>query len=272
MLVHRMGYGAMRLTGANAWGEPDDYANSLAVLRRAVELGIDFIDTAEVYGPYLNESQIADALHPYPQSLVIATKCGISRPQWDVVIPDGRPESIRIAIEGSLKRLKRETIDLYQLHRIDRNIPLADTLGALNALRLEGKVRHVGLSEASVEDLEAARAIMPIATVQNRYSLLDREHEPVLNACTAAGIGFIPWAPLAGGNTASARQAVIKQVAAKHAALPSQVALAWLLAKSPAILVIPGTSSILHLEENICGALLRLDDKDMEVLEAVAMP
>jgi aryl-alcohol dehydrogenase-like predicted oxidoreductase len=274
MCVHRMGFGAMRLLGPNIWGEPADPPAAIALLRRAVELGVDFIDTAEAYGPEINERQIAEAFFPYPPALVVASKCGLVRTwpagaKYPKAVPDGRPEAIRTSIEGSLRRLRRETIDLYQLHRIDPNVPIEESVGALDALRHEGKLRHIGLSEVTVEQLAAARAVAPIATVQNRYSLLHREHEAVLAACEAAGIGFIPWHPLAGGPKAMADNPVVTTVAERYAAAPAQVALAWLLARSPAMLLIPGTASIRHLEENIAAAALTLGAEDIAALDEV---
>jgi aryl-alcohol dehydrogenase-like predicted oxidoreductase len=271
MPVTRMGLGAMRLCGPNVWGEAADPEGALAVLRRAVEIGIDFIDTAEAYGPKVNERQIADALHPYAPGLVIATKCGLVRTwqegtKYPNAVPDGRPEAIRASIEGSLSRLKIERIDLYQLHRIDPNVPLEESVGTLGELRREGKVRHVGLSEVSAEQLARAQAVTAIGTVQNKYNLLDRGYDDVLAACEATGVGFMPWFPLAGGRATLAGQPAIGEAAAKHGASAGQVALAWLLHRSPNMLLIPGTSSIPHLEENVAAAALRLDTDDMAAL------
>ncbi|MET0271109.1 MAG: aldo/keto reductase [Sphingomonas sp.] len=270
--VHRLGYGAMRLTGPGGWGEPADPAVAPALLRRAVTLGIDFIDTAEAYGPEVNERQIADALHPYPPELVIATKGGLRRtltageaaPGSEI---QGSAAAIRSAVEGSLRRLRVETIALYQLHRLDPRVPMAETLGALDDLRRAGKIRHIGLSEVSVAELAAARAITPIATVQNRYNLRQRRHDPVLAACEAAGIGFMPWYPLGGGPSALAGDAAVVEVAGRHGCTCSQVALAWLLARSPVMLPIPGTASIAHLDENAGAGHVRLDAGDMALLD-----
>jgi aryl-alcohol dehydrogenase-like predicted oxidoreductase len=275
MPVTRMGLGAMRLTGPNVWGEPADPENSLAVLRRAVELGVDFIDTAEAYGPGVNERQIADALHPYPAGLVVATKCGLVRTweegtKYPKATPDGRPQAIRASIEGSLSRLKAERIDLYQLHRIDPNVPLEDQVGTLDALRREGKVRHVGLSEVTAQQLARAQAVTAIGTVQNKYNLLDRGYDDVLAACEATGVGFMPWFPLAGGRATLAEQPAIVAAAAKQGASAGQVALAWLLHRSPNMLLIPGTSSIAHLEENVAAAAVRLDAEDVAALGGLA--
>jgi aryl-alcohol dehydrogenase-like predicted oxidoreductase len=272
LAVHRLGLGAMRLVGPDVYGEPADPANSLAVLHRAVALGIDFIDTAEAYGPKINECQIAAALAPYPPKLVIATKCGIDRRarDWTQTCTKGSPAEIRASCEGSLRRLKVGCIDLYQLHRVDPAVPLEESVGALACLQREGKVRHVGLSEVTIEQIERARAVAPIATVQNRYNVADREHEAVLDFCEANGIGFIPWYPL-GSGALCADDGPLAAVAQRLGASASQVALAWLLARSPVILPIPGTSSIMHLEQNVAAADLRLAAEDIaEMVEAVA--
>lgn len=258
--VHRLGFGAMRLTGEGIWGEPADRKEAIAVLRRALELGIDFIDTADSYGPFVSEQLIAEALHPYPANLVIATKAGLQRPgpgRWE---PDGRPEHLRARCEGSLLRLKVDRIDLFQLHRIDRKVPLEDQIGTLRALQQEGKVRHLGLSEVTVPQIEAARKLAPIATVQNLYNLADRSHEPVLDYCTRENLGFIPWFPLATGDLAR-RGGPLDDAARRLGASPGQVALAWLLKRSPVMLPIPGTSQVAHLENNTAAALLELDDR-----------
>jgi pyridoxine 4-dehydrogenase len=267
--VNRLGFGAMRLTGKGVWGEPEDPEKARAVLRRAVELGVNFIDTADSYGPEVSERLIGEALYPYPEDLVVATKGGLVRPgpgQWET---DGRPEHLREACEGSLKRLKVERIDLYQLHRIDPKVPSEEQLGVLAELREEGKIRHVGLSEVGVEDIERAREIVPIVTVQNRYNLTDRGSEDVLDFCEHEGIGFIPWYPLATGNLARPG-GPLDEIAARHDATPGQVALAWLLAKSPVMLPIPGTSSVEHLEENVAAAGLRLSDEELATLSGRA--
>jgi aryl-alcohol dehydrogenase-like predicted oxidoreductase len=265
--VRRLGFGAMRIIdNDDIWGEPKDRPNSLKVLRRAVELGIDFFDTAQSYGPETNETLIAEALHPYPRGLVIATKCGLARPspsRWDA---DCRPAKLRSDLEGSLKRLKLERIDLYQLHTVDPKVPLEVSVGTLADLQREGKVRHVGLSNVTVKQFEAARKIVPIVSVQNRYSLADRSSEAVLGYCEQHGITFLPWYPL--GDGSALRLAKVKKLAAKLGATPAQVALAWLLKKSPVMLPIPGTSKVAHLEENAAAAKLALGDEDFTFLSA----
>ena len=263
--INRMGFGAMRLTGKGIWGEPEDPEEARAVLRRAVELGVNFIDTADSYGPKVSERLIGETLYPYPEDLVIGTKGGLVRPgpgRWKT---DGRPEHLREACEGSLKRLKVERIVLYQLHRIDSSVPVEEQLGTLAELREEGKIQHVGLSEVGVEEIERAREIVPIATVQNRYSLTDRRSEDVLDFCEREGIGFIPWFPLARGDLARPG-GPLDEIAARHDATPGQVALAWLLARSPVMLPIPGTSSVEHLEENLAAVELRLSDEELATL------
>lgn len=257
--VRRLGFGAMRLVGPDVYGEPGDPANSVTVLRRALELGVNFIDTAEAYGPHINERQIAEALAPYPPELVIATKCGIDRRarDWSQTRTKGSPAEIRASCEGSLVRLKLERIDLYQLHRIDPAVPLEDSVGALADLQREGKVRHIGLSEVNLEQLKRALAVAPIATVQNRYNVVDRDHEPVLGYCEANGIGFIPWAPLGDGRLC-AKDGPLQPVAKRLGLTPSQVALAWLLARSRVMLPIPGTSTIPHLGQNVAAARANL--------------
>jgi pyridoxine 4-dehydrogenase len=264
-IIDRMGFGAMRLTGKGIWGEPENPEEARAVLRRAIELGVNFIDTADSYGPEVAERLIGETLSPYPEDLVVATKGGLVRPgpsQWE---SDGRPEHLREACEGSLKRLKVEQIDLYQLHRIDPKVPSEEQFGVLAELREEGKIRHVGLSEVGVEEIEQAREILPIVTVQNRYNLTDRGSEAVLDFCEREGIGFIPWFPLATGDLARSG-GPLDEIAARHDATPGQVALAWLLARSPVMLPIPGTSSVEHLEENVAAAELRLSDEELATL------
>ena len=263
--VDRMGFGAMRLTGKGIWGEPKDPEAARAVLSNAIELGVNFIDTADSYGPEVAERLIGETLSPYPEDLVIATKGGLVRPgpsQWE---SDGRPEHLREACEGSLKRLKVEQIDLYQLHRIDPKVPVEEQFGVLAELREEGTIRLVGLSEVGVEEIEQAREIVPIVTVQNRYNLTDRGSEDVLDFCEREGIGFIPWVPLATGDLARPG-GPLDEIAARHDATPGQVALAWLLARSPVMLPIPGTSSVEHLEENVAAAELRLSDEELATL------
>ena len=263
--VHRLGFGAMRLTGMGIWGEPEDRNECIAVLRRAVELGINLIDTADSYGPFVSERLIAQALHPYPKGLVIATKAGLQRPGPDQWEPDGRPEYLRERCEGSLRRLKLDRIELFQLHRIDAKVPLEDQIGILVALQNEGKIRHIGLSEVSVEQIRTVQRLTPIATVQNQYNLLERRSEDVLKYCTQEGIGFIPWFPLAIGTLANAGSPLAAS-AKQLGVTPSQIALAWLLEKSPVILPIPGTSKVEHVESNTKSALLNPDDRLMAQL------
>jgi pyridoxine 4-dehydrogenase len=267
--VARLGFGAMRITGNGIWGEPADRAECIRVVRRAVELGINFIDTADSYGPGVSEEIIAEALHPYPAGLVIATKGGFERPGPNQWAENGRPEHLKSACEGSLRRLRLDRIDLYQLHRIDRKVRAEDQLGALKHLQAQGKIRHIGLSEVSVGQIQHAQAMVPIVSVQNRYSVTDRGSEGVLEYCEQAGIGFIPWFPLAAGRLAGA-DSPVHRAAARLKATPSQVALAWLLAQSPVILPIPGTSRVEHLEENVAAAGLKIDDETMRDLGAVA--
>ncbi|MBA3824710.1 MAG: aldo/keto reductase [Ktedonobacterales bacterium] len=268
--VQRLGFGAMRLTGKGIWGEPADVEACRATLRRAVELGVTLIDTADSYGPEVSENLIAATLAPFPSDVVIATKGGLVRSgpdKWDAI---GRPEYLRAALEGSLRRLKLDHIDLYQFHRPDPRTPFEESVGAFAAFRQEGKIRHVGLSNVTVAEIETARRIVPIVTVQNRYNLTDRASEDVLDYCTREGIGFIPWFPLATGNLAKPGS-VLDQIAQRLQAAPSQVALAWLLHRSPIVLPIPGTASVSHLEENIAAAALKLSDADMAALaQAVA--
>jgi len=265
--VRRLGFGAMRLTGAGIWGEPDDPEECRRVLRRAVELGINLVDTAASYGPEVSERLIAEALHPYPDDLVIATKGGMTRSGPNRWTRDGRPEYLRESCEGSLRRLRLERIELYQLHAVDPNVPLEESLGTLIELRNEGKVAHIGLSNVSVAELELGLTMTEIVTVQNRYNLTDRASEDVLGACTDRGIGFIPWFPLATGSLARPG-GLLDDAACRHDATPSQIALAWLLARSPVMLPIPGTSAVAHLEENVAAAQLRLDEDEVDALEA----
>ncbi|MDT5218948.1 MAG: pyridoxine 4-dehydrogenase [Mycobacterium sp.] len=256
----------MRLTGKGVWGPPADRDECVRVLRRAVDLGVNFIDTADSYGPYVCEEIIHEALHPY-EGLVIATKAGLLRTGPDVWIPLGNPSYLRQECEMSLRRLGVDTIDLYQLHRIDGNFPLADQLGELVKLQGEGKIRHIGLSEINVDQLEAARKIAPIVSVQNMYNLTTRTAEPLLDAATTQGIGFIPWFPLASGPLA-APGGPLQKIADAHGATPSQLALAWLLKRSPVVLPIPGTSKVAHLEENVAAAGISLTDEEFESLSA----
>jgi aryl-alcohol dehydrogenase-like predicted oxidoreductase len=263
--VHRLGFGTMQLPGPGVWGEPRDRAEAIRVLRRAVELGVTLIDTADSYGPYVAEELIRAALHPYPAELAIATKAGFVRTgpnQWH---PLGRPEYLRQEVEMSLRRLSLERIDLFQLHRIDPQVPLADQLGVLVALQGEGKIRHIGLSEVSVEELRAAQALAPIVSVQNRYNLADRTAEAVLEVCAAEGLGFIPWFPLATG--ALARPGgPLDAMAREYGVAPTQLALAWLLRRSPVMLPIPGTASVAHLEENVAAVGINLTDAQFAAL------
>ena len=261
--VHRLGFGAMRITGRGVWGRPHDRDEAIRVLRRAVDLGVTFIDTADSYGPDVSEALIAEALHPYPAGLVIATKGGLTRPGPDRWVPNGRPEYLRAQCEGSLARLKLERIDLWQLHRIDPAVPADEQFGLLAELVQEGKVRHVGLSEVSVEEVEAARRVVRIATVQNRYNLAERTAEPLLEYCEREQIGFIPWFPLLTGKLTEPGGA-LAQAAERHGVTPGQVALAWLLARSPVMLPIPGTSRVTHLEENVAAAALQLTQDEVE--------
>ena len=267
--VNRLGFGAMRITGDGIWGEPEDPDEAKAVLKRAVELGVNLIDTADSYGPDVSERLIGETLHPYTEDMVLATKVGLTRPGPGDWSPNGRPEHIRDAIEGSLRRLKLETIDLYQLHRIDPDITLEESLGTMSELRDEGKVRHVGLSEIGVEELRQAREIVPIASVQNRYNLTDRGSEAVLEECESEGIAFIPWFPLASGSL-SQEGGPVDEISSRHDATPGQVALAWLLRRSPVMLPIPGTSSVNHLEENVAAASLELSDDEYAELSEVS--
>jgi pyridoxine 4-dehydrogenase len=257
--VTRLGFGAMRITGKGVWGPPTDPAEAIRVLRRALELGINFIDTADSYGPEISEELIAEALHPYPSDLVIATKGGYDRPGPDRWVENGRPEHLISACEGSLKRLRVDRIDLYQLHRIDPKVPAEDQLGTLKNLQTQGKIKHIGLSEVNVRQIQHARTLVPVVTVQNRYSLADRGSEDVLQYCEEHNIGFIPWFPLAAGKL-SGPGSVVARIAAESKATPSQVALAWLLRRSPVMLPIPGTSKVEHLEENVAAANLKIDE------------
>lgn len=252
LTIHRLGFGAMRLTGEGIWGPPRDHNEALRVLRRAVDLGVDFIDTADSYGPYISEELIREALHPYPAGLLIATKAGLLRTGPNEWLPCGRPEYLRQQCEMSLRRLGLERIDLFQLHRIDPQVPAEEQFGLLRDLQSEGKIRHIGLSEVSVAEIEAARKIVPIVSVQNLYNLVERKSEDVLDYCDRQAIGFIPWFPIASGKLAEPGGPV-DDVARATGATPSQVALAWLLHRSPVMLPIPGTGSVAHLEEN-CGA------------------
>ncbi|HET6953631.1 MAG TPA: aldo/keto reductase [Acidimicrobiales bacterium] len=259
--VNRLGFGAMRVTGPGIWGPPADHDAAIRVIRRAVELGVDFLDTADSYGPEVSERLLAEALSPYPAGLVVATKGGLLRDGPGRWRPDGRPEHLRAALEGSLSRLEVEQVALYQFHRPDPAVPLEDSVGALVALRDEGKIAHIGLSNVTVAELERAQALTPIASVQNRYNPDDRSSEALVDAAERHGIAFIPWAPV--GGRPPGRGTALAAVGQRHGASPAQVALAWLLARSPQMLPIPGTSSVAHLEENVAAAALALDGDDL---------
>jgi len=269
LTVTRLGFGAMRITGSGVWGEPADRVEAIRVLRRAVQLGINFIDTADSYGPGVSEEIIAEALYPYPADLVIATKGGFERPGPNRWAENGKPEHLRAACEGSLRRLRLERIALYQLHRIDPKVPAEDQLGTLKDLQAEGKIKHIGLSEVGVKQIQQAQTVVPIVSVQNRYSVTDRGSDAVLEYCERQKIAFIPWFPLAAGKI-SGEESPIAKVAARLKATPSQVALAWLLARSPVILPIPGTSKVAHLEENVAAAGLKIDINKFEELGLTA--
>jgi aryl-alcohol dehydrogenase-like predicted oxidoreductase len=266
--VHRLGFGAMRITGPGIWGEPADRDEAIRVLRRAVDRGVNLIDTADSYGPFVSEDLIAEALYPYPADLVIATKGGFVRTAPGEWVPVGRPEYLRQCVEMSLRRLKLDRIDLYQLHRIDPKVPVAEQLGELGALRDEGKIRHIGLSEVSVDDLAAAREHAPVVSVQNLYNLTQRNSQDVLERCEADDIAFIPWFPLATGELAKPG-APVAEAAARHDATPAQLALAWLLHRSPVMLPIPGTSKVAHLEDNLAAANISLTEDEVAELERI---
>ena len=269
LTVNRMAFGAMRLTGQGIWGEPADREEAKVVLRRAVELGVNLIDTSNAYGPEVNEQLIAEVLHPYSDALVIATKGGLTRPgpgEWQ---RDGRPESLREALEGSLRRLRVERIDVYQLHAVDPQVPVDESVGALAELQQQGKIRHIGVSNVDARQLAAARELVTVVSVQNRYSLADRHSEGVLDACERSGIAFLPWFPLALGELARAKGR-LAQVARARGVTAAQVALAWLLRRSPVMTPIPGTSSVAHLEENVGAAALELTDAEFAELSRTA--
>jgi pyridoxine 4-dehydrogenase len=266
LTVRRLGFGAMRVTGRGIWGDPPDHDEAIAVLRRAVELGVNFIDTADSYGPFVSENLIAEALHPYPGDLVIATKGGLVRPgpgRWPA---DGRPEHLREACEGSLQRLQLEQIPLYQLHRPDPEVRFEDSVGALVELQNEGKIRHIGLSNVTEAQLDGAQRLTPVVSVQNRYNPVDRRSDAILDRCESESIAFLPWAPIEGGDIP--RDALVARIAKAHDATAHQVALAWLLARSPVMLPIPGTGSVAHLEENMQAASLRLTRDQVAELNA----
>lgn len=271
--VYRLGFGAMRLTGPGIWGPPADKQEALAVLRRALELGINLIDTADAYGPEVSESLIAEALYPYPQGLIIATKGGLLRPGPDQWVSDGRPEHLRATLEGSLRRLRLERIDIYQFHRPDPAVPFEESVGALAQMQKEGKIRHIGLSNVTLDELDRAQRVVPIVSVQNHYNLASRQSdrmtvadsERMIDVCASRGIAFIPWAPLTAGALARPGGA-LDDLAKEHRATPSQIALAWLLKRSPTTLPIPGTASVKHLEENVLGAIIWLTDAEFDTL------
>jgi len=269
LTVNRLGFGAMRITGEGIWSWPPDRENALKVLRRATDLGMNLIDTADAYGPDTSELLIAEALHPYPKGVVIATKGGLTRPgpgQW---VPNGRPEHLKQAVEGSLKRLRLERIDLYQLHTVDPKVPIQESLGALKQMQDSGKIRHIGLSNVDPEEIARARKIVPIVTVQNRYNIEDRKSENVLVYCQKENLGFLPWFPIGGGSGLKPENP-LNLAAMAHGVSVYQVALAWLLARSPVMLPIPGTSSLAHLEDNVAAAKLKLTPEEWKAIDAIA--
>jgi aryl-alcohol dehydrogenase-like predicted oxidoreductase len=267
LTVNRMGFGAMRLTGEGIWGEAKDPAEARRVLQKALELGVNFIDTADAYGPNVDEELIASTLYPYPRGLIIATKGGLTRPGPNNWVPDGRPEHLRAACEGSLKRLRLQRIDLYQFHAIDSKVPLEESVGELARLQKEGKIRHVGVSNFKADELARAQRIVPVVSVQNRYNASDRRSQDVLDACTQQKLAFIPWAPIASGSASRLEKEApgkgVEAVAQARGVSVFQVAIAWLLAKSPAMLPIPGTSSVGHLQENIAAAAMQLTPAEL---------
>lgn len=260
--VNRMGFGAMRITGRGIWGEPPDRNEAKAVLRRAIELGVNFIDTADSYGPEVSETLIAEALHPFPDDLVVATKGGLERPGPNRWTSNGRPEHLRAACEGSLRRLGIERIPIYQLHAPDPDVPYAESIGALVELKDEGKIHHIGISNVSEEHLRQAQRLTPVVSIQNRYNVSDRRSEDLVDLCEREGMAFLPWAPILELDGA------VSRIAKKRDADPRQVALGWLLARSPAVLPIPGTGSVSHLEENVAAAALRLTAEELQDLQS----
>src|SRR6059036_4137052 len=269
LTVNRLGFGAMRITGEGIWGWPPDRANALKVLKRATELGVNLIDTADAYGPDTSELLIAEALHPYPKGLVIATKGGLTRPGPGEWVPNGRPEHLKQAVDGSLKRLRLDRIDLYQLHTVDPKVPIEESVGALKQMQDAGKIRHVGLSNVDPDEIARAQRIIPIVSVQNRYNIEDRKSENVLVYCEKKNLGFLPWFPIGGGSGLKPENPV--NLAAKaHGVSVYQVALAWLLARSPVMLPITGTSSLAHLEENVAAAKLKLSPEEWKAIDALA--
>ena len=269
LTVNRLGFGAMRITGKGIWGWPPDRNNAIKVLKRAVELGVNLIDTADAYGPETSELLIAEALHPYPKALVIATKGGLTRPGPSQWVPNGRPEHLKQAVEMSLKRLRLERIDLYQLHTIDPKVPMEASLGALKEMQDAGKIRHIGLSNVSPEEIVRARKVVPIVSVQNEYNIEDRRWEKSLAYCEKEGLGFMPWSPIGGGRGLKPENA-LEKAARDRGASVIQVALAWLLERSPVMLPIPGTSSIAHLEENVAAAAIKLSSAEWKAIDALA--
>src|ERR1700758_1150744 len=269
LTVNRLGFGAMRITGEGIWGWPADRQNALKVLRRATELGVDLIDTADAYGPDTSELLIAEALHPYPQGLVIATKGGLTRPGPGEWVPNCRPEHLKQAVEGSLKRLRLERIDLYQLHTVDPKVPIEESVGALKQMQDAGKIRHIGLSNVDVQEIVRARKIVPIVSVQNRYNIEDRKSESVLVYCEKENLGFLPWFPIGGGGGLKLENP-LNAAAKAHGVSVFEVALAWLLERSPAMLPIPGTSSLTHLEENVAATKLKLTPEEWKAIDALA--
>ena len=271
LTVHRLGYGAMRITGPGIWGEPADPAGARALLQHVVQRGVDLIDTADSYGPEASENLIAEALHPYPEGLMIATKGGLTRPGPGVWERDCHPKRLKRCCEDSLRRLKLERIDLYQLHAVDPRVPVEDSIGALVELREEGKIHQIGVCNVSVEELARARTVAPIVSVQNRYNIADRESEDVLGVCEHDGLGFLPWFPLATGDLAKPG-GILDDIARAHGATPGQVALAWLLHHSPVTIPIPGTTSVEHFDENLGAAELELSEDELQQLDSLASP
>lgn len=264
--AHRMGFGAMRLTGPGIWGQPQDLNEAKAVLHRAIELGINFIDTADSYGPEVSENLIAETLHPYPSDLIIATKGGFTREGPDRWTVNAKPDYLRKCVEGSLKRLRLDCIDLYQLHRIDTQVPVEDSLEVLKGLQKQGKIRHIGLSEVSIPDINRAKKTVDIVSVQNLYNLTNRQSENVVQYCEENHLAFIPWFPIASGDLARS-SGILAKLAKRKNATPAQIALAWLLRRSPAMVVIPGTSSVAHLEENVAAASIDLTEEELDLLD-----
>jgi pyridoxine 4-dehydrogenase len=269
LTVNRLGFGAMRITGQGIWGWPPDRANALKVLRRAVELGVNLIDTADAYGPETSELLIAEALYPYPKGLVVATKGGLTRPSRGEWVPDCRPEHLKQAVDGSLKRLRLQRIDVYQLHTIDSKVPLEESVGALKEMKDAGKIRHVALSNVTTDEISRARKIVPIVSVQNRYNIEDRQSENVLAYCEKENLGFLPWFPIGGGGGLKPENP-LNAAAKAHGVSVVQVALAWLLERSAVMLPIPGTSSLGHLEQNVAAAKLKLTPEEWKAIDAIA--